>query len=758
MVTKLFIGNDRLDLYNDENISLVSSIQDSQDITKNTTDFTKSFVVPASDINNAIFKHWYDASIDNSFDARIKAAGRIELDGVPFRSGKWRLSKVSVKKGKADSYTINFFGNLVDIPKALGNFELSDLNLSAFTHDRTGANIKQGLEDGLSDGSIIYNLLAKKQLYYSSDPTDTTQEEKTANIAYNSGNNTGVYYSDLKPSIRLIEIIKAIESDRNLTFSRDFFGRTEFLNLYLWCNNDKDRNVKDTAQLIRFDGGDNTYIPTTPPNNTTGTFPALNWAFVLNITPLVGYENTDYSIAWIIDGEEVKVSKKNNGNRYTLGYFADKTVQLKIEIRSQFKIQYYGDLEQREFDPLNDYPLLAETSFSTNTLTPVVDIAANLPKLKLTEFLKGLFKAFKLVVIPLENGTIYVNTLQAYYAEGVLYDYTKYIDFENYDVSRGDMLNDIKFNFEEPTTVLNAQFLENNRIAYGDEEAELTDSEGNALDGDSLEFKVPFEQIIYDRLIDTYTNDITTIQYGAIINETLDTVNPKAHIFYNIKQDINANHIAFTDEFNNTTALSAMINTCSHTETFENQQFAMLFSEEFSTWNGQRIENNLYSNYHQNYINDLFNIKRRNWDFTAYLPLDKLSLLELNDILKIKEDYYRIDRYELNLLNGEAKLKLINAFDTQIGGFIPSQTSIFVDYNSQISSIYITFLNNYSYNKEDLGFGVDWVTISNIDSNMYFDFDENTNPTPREMNVEVTNTDTGQTITIYLNQTGNNII
>ena len=56
----------------------------------------KVLLCPASDNNNAIFKHWYDATIDNTFDARIKVGGRIELDGVPFRQGKWRLSKVKV--------------------------------------------------------------------------------------------------------------------------------------------------------------------------------------------------------------------------------------------------------------------------------------------------------------------------------------------------------------------------------------------------------------------------------------------------------------------------------------------------------------------------------------------------------------------------------------------------------------------------------------------------------------------------------------
>ena len=58
---------------------------------------------------------------------------------------------------------------------------------------------------------------------------------------------------------------------------------------------------------------------------------------------------------------------------------------------------------------------------------------------------------------------------------------TKYIDIETVDVSRGDVLNTISYKFQEPTTILNIQFKENNQIAYGDEDAELRDENGKLL-------------------------------------------------------------------------------------------------------------------------------------------------------------------------------------------------------------------------------------------------------------------------------------
>ena len=85
MITTLYIQGSKLDQQKDESVEINSSVLDISDITRNTGDYTKTFTVPASKSNNKIFKHWYDANIDNSFDARIKVDGEIHLDGILFK-------------------------------------------------------------------------------------------------------------------------------------------------------------------------------------------------------------------------------------------------------------------------------------------------------------------------------------------------------------------------------------------------------------------------------------------------------------------------------------------------------------------------------------------------------------------------------------------------------------------------------------------------------------------------------------------------
>jgi hypothetical protein len=62
----IYIGDYRLDLFQDEEISINLNVQNIQDISKVFTDFTQSFTVPASGINNEVLKQYYRMDVDAS--------------------------------------------------------------------------------------------------------------------------------------------------------------------------------------------------------------------------------------------------------------------------------------------------------------------------------------------------------------------------------------------------------------------------------------------------------------------------------------------------------------------------------------------------------------------------------------------------------------------------------------------------------------------------------------------------------------------
>jgi len=760
MIVDIYIGNYKLDTFKDESAELNNSIANVNDITKNTTEYTKTFTVPASHINNKVFKHYYNANIDNTFDARTKVAGRIDLKGIPFKYGKWRLAKVQVKQGKPYAYTINFWGNLVSLNTKFGDDLLSDLDLSDFDHNYNSDNVISGLSTtgafSFFSGNMIYNLFSKKQLYYNGIVSDNVNTSTLANIAWSGGSATGVFWRDLNPSLKIIKIIEAIEDKYNVVFSRDFFGRTEFTDLFMWLNNGD--SVRGGSKRVNFTGGSTAYVNLTTDiaifePTYTDFNDRLYYVTVLRITPDTGYETTPYTIITYRNGVAISSIEKTGTSAITQtwnsGLLDSETVEVYYEIVTAEIFGYDVQYDQSEREVVAG--VTTSTLFITtgsDSLTFNFVISENIPKIKVIDFMAGLFRMFKLVVIADRYDNVYINTLKDYYAQGKLYNFTRYVDFTSNEVERGTLLNQINFNFEEPTTILNSQFKLNTSQAYGDEDLTIKDSDGVLLDGESLEVKLPFEQFIYERLSDLNDSVQTSVMYGGIFNEQIEKVNPAPHIFYNSYQNVTSKPIAVIDDTDTRVRLN-FLNTPSHTQGFVEPQYSTIFSEEFNEWDGLLISNTLYTNYYEDYINAIFNIKRRNFSFTCKnVPFRIMTKLQLNDVIQIKQNYYRIDNYNFNLNNGDVTLKLINSFDNRLNVFNVDRRLVYVDYQEQTTTVYVTNLDNFDYNSTEL-----WVSATASGNVVSLNFDENDTGLERSAVVTIINSETLQEVDVTVIQT-----
>mgnify|MGYP003632455458 CR=1 FL=1 len=868
MTTTIYIQNEKVDLFQEESVDIIASVLDVSDIKKNTGDKSKDFTVPASKNNNILFKRWFNANIDNGFDARTSVDGRIEIDGIVpvFGNGKFRLYRVNVKKGKATSYTISFLGNLVSLIDVLKKDELKDLDLSAFDHTYNSTNVLDGLTTStFKNGSIKYTPLVKKQYFYNSD-NDNTQNAERANISYTGGLDTGIVWNDLRPAIKCLDIIEAIETkysgktqasavvvntaptvggtaiitlngtannivltgglsiagtvaeidtavnlisgyssttffgivvyifsddkerqtdtifdvgtttgmatttttirygelDQGITFTRDFFGTSEFEDLYMWLNPDKGLELGGDSQIIEWDGGVLTYIN---PFTYVGTYPFdidTFWSLVVTVTPDVASITIPYQILSYKNGELIHTTDLLAGVQtggFAIQGVVSGDVDAYFEVKTTSSFTYTASLGQSEID-FSVVPPVTTTVTSTassNSIVGVAIISENMPKLKLVDFLKGIFDMFKLVIIPLSTGELYVNTLSGYYSEGSTYDITPYIHFDENDIKRGNILNEINFRFEEPSTLNNVQFKTNTGIAYGDEETILytDDTKTELLDGESLDIKVPFEQIIYDRLLDLDDNIPTDIMYGAIIDEDLSPENPKAHLMYILPKSQSSKSIGFIDEVGTQTEITGSLNIPSHTNASDFPNYSTVFGRELNEWNGDTIENTLYKNHWEDYILAIFNIKKREFQYTANLPLRIVTKLDLNDVLFIKGNYYRIDKYAYNLLTGKTKLNLVNSFDNTINPFTASPLTINKDFGSIVQTVTITNSSGATNVKTDLGFGTAWITVntlSTVSNVFYLSLTENTTGLERSMRITFTQAVTGLTQTIYIAQ------
>ena len=257
---QLYIQDTRVDLFQDETISVTDSIQNVSDISKVFTPFSKQFNLPASSTNNKLFKHYYNFDIQDGFDARFTVDARIEINHVPFKSGKLRLNGVGMKENHPHTYKVVFFGEPNSLKELFGDEDLSSLNglstldikSDSVTGDVENA-FKTGLRDsgnnatGIANRNIVVPLITL-QNYYSYD-TPSTNELKNVNWIN--------LKKELKPAIKVKKIIEAIQTQYNLTFNmsddgslKTFFGSDVFDELYLWLHRQKapHNDLNNTAQ------------------------------------------------------------------------------------------------------------------------------------------------------------------------------------------------------------------------------------------------------------------------------------------------------------------------------------------------------------------------------------------------------------------------------------------------------------------------------------------------------------------------------
>ena len=737
-MVNLFINGELLDQYADESVDIVSSVLDVSDITKNTGDYSKSFTVPASKNNNRLFKHWYNASIDNGFDARSKVEGSIDIDGVPFKLGKWRLNKCNIVKGRLESYTINFFGNLPNISDTIGEDMLSDLAFPALDHDWTSDNVIDGLEGDLLNGDIVYTLMANKRYFYNSHSGAHDVDATTINIANGASTShaTGVVWSDLRPSVKLSKIIDAIETrynsfiyDNPIVFSRDFFSTTEFEKQYLWLKADDRVAIGGGEEIVDFTTGSETYINLTTNVGTFVTDRATNTRFAIGnkITPAAGYEDVPYTfiVRNADTGEDVyawdRTQWGNGDGIISIGtsLFSPSgttTFNFTWHVKSNSKIEFTSEVVIVKQVGVVLSPSDVTTG-AAQTLVNRVVIGDEMPELKIVDFLKGIFNMFKLVAIPKDDGSIYVNTLDSYYAQGQRYDATKYIDFAKFDVDRGELLKRIAFEFEEPSTILNMEFKKRaaDGQGYGASLVNVYESltPKKLIDGDTLEVKLPFEQIYFERLVeqdDAIVGTNTNIQTGVILDDNLNEVVPKAVLHYTSKQDISATPIRFVNDLAADVVLNTSLVIPIHHFGPVAPVYANLFEAEFSNFTGESLVNNLYSIHYKDYVTAIFELKRRTFMYTANLPIQIVTRLELNDVIAIGEIDYRINKYSYNLLNGLTKLELINGFDTTLQNRVYIPSIINIERWATDMAFNVEFIESYTVTKIADGSGTSWIT------------------------------------------------
>jgi hypothetical protein len=706
----IYVNGFRLDLFDDEEISINLSVQNVQDISKTFTDFTQGFTVPASPRNNEILQHYYNpnitssvittetggspvwnsigitwnswstnwnagassTSVTNTFDGRLRQPARIEINSLPFRTGVIEIENVQLKGTEPYAYTMTFYGDVVTLTDLFGEDYLYDLNFSGYNIDYTDGNVFNGLTSEVF-GELFFPLMSpvKNWIYDSGSGSGAHSE---TNIAYHTGGGHGrahgINYYELKPAIKVTAVLDAMEAKYGITFTGSFLSATPFVDLSLWLHR---------FEGYLFEGGNDIAWQLIDFNRNTGSGSQFNlttdtWTvpddapYDLQITIANASEN--YEIGVFSNGvfEASLLQNAHPSSSLTLtipSLIFNTGAQVQLFIRPQaatsmtYQVTDYSGIDS--ITATSEFSV-DQTASATYSFTLV--ISDLMPEIKVRDFIAGILKMYNMVIQPTSATSFLLQPLSDWYAAGTDQNYQTYFDITEYAVNRPPLYREIEFNYQDTEQILGYEYQRLNNTGFGDLRNVFQ------FDGDDFIVEVPFECPLFERLTDLDTNSLTNVLvYKSITSEANEdgTFNPYLGapiLFYGYfdDYDISSNPVSFIDADGTTERIveGAWYANTSNRYQSAGASHSICFGADIDPYHLQSVNRSLYNTEWSDYITDLYSKKRRLIQVDAVLPIGKIITMNLQNAVIWNNAKYIVNSAQVNMTTGKATFELLN--------------------------------------------------------------------------------------------------
>jgi hypothetical protein len=653
LLVKSGVEFEEVTMFKDETISVTSQLQNIIDISKTSTDFSQSFTVPCDNINNKIFKHWYENFLDNSINANNRIDAIILVDTKVFREGNVQLNKVQVEDGKPKNYNLTFFGKLVNLKDLIKEDKLKDLQtLPTFFYTPTEVYNRV-----ISNNNDISFPLISSERYWQYNNGDTVND-----ITLNTG---AILTTDLFPAVRVKSIFDAIATQYNIVFNSTFFTTLQFTELFLHFKNKEtfvflsqfvDIDYVSFITRIPMDLNpniyDNGYFKVNTTTNTLevvgSTTAGIFGTLSIEITTTGSYtiqvfKNGALYLSFTGTGNNTHFVFIEDGPSYdNAGAYYFKARSTK-QFATRVKGMMFGGVQQ--FETQNQ---TVNSEFTGN-----IDLQSYAPDIKVIDFMTGIFKMFNLAIYNEVDNIYTIEPLNDYYDNGTSRDLTAFVEDKN-DLERIKSFSKVVFKYQKSENFMNSLFFQNNGIEYGELQASFNS------DGGQYDVTLPFENILFNNFKDN-------LQVGYYLKTDFITkLVPKPVLLYRYdepslftptikikKVDTNtivstSSYVAFGQDVVGTDSLNHSMN----------------FGFENSTLLDIPIENGLYFDYYQEYLANVYNPKSRNLKVKAKLTPALILNLRLNDRIILFQKAYLINQFTTDLTTGIVNFDLLSDFRT----------------------------------------------------------------------------------------------
>jgi hypothetical protein len=656
----------KIELFNDEEITVSSSIQNINDISKIFTDYSQSFTVPSSVVNNAIFEHFYNNDVDTLLDHNLRRNAYIEIDYMPFRTGKIQLEKASVKNNQNENYSITFYGEVLSLKDKFGETKLKDLDVTFVDAPYTGTDVQTAITN-TTDVDVRYPLITSQRLWTYGDATST-------DISTTGGK---INYTELFPALKISKIFEAIELRWSIDFQGLFLSNTRFTNCFLYLKNKESFEILTEAQRVNVVTSDNHLDSTAGFQIINPTTDVVNFKYWNQYSYfLYGNQSlelvisgcSNLSATYYIDIYENNTlinTLTGSGNAtYSIINYAtvvglDKEIYCTLRANQTVSLTFnYNYTVEETYDfglasggasnVITESDIVYGIGTAQTLTTAYIDLASFMPDMTVYDFLSGIFKNFNLTCYAKSKTIFQIEPLDDWYNKGRIIDITKYTTTEEITVSRIPLYKTIKFEHEQSQSFMNREFAE----LFGKEYGDLFNTYD--YDGGDYVIKVPFENLLHSEF------DGTMTQVGFCLTKAPEhkPYVPKPILLYMYEQQ--STSIKFFDGTTTNTLTTYMPFGQDMKQLSTN--YSLNWGSDNSSLLNVPITMGKFATYYYGYLSNLFNKKNRVTTVKTILPLSILTRLKLNDRLVIRDKRYIINQMNSSLTSGEVNLELINDF------------------------------------------------------------------------------------------------
>lgn len=514
----LYVNGQAVELHSDEATEVTLQNRSVRELNRIFADYSKSFLIPATENNNKILQHWYEQGIDG-LNAAKSIPAHISIRGIANdRSGIIELLGVTLQNGQPKDYEVVFYGITRQIGDLFGENKLGQIDWSDYNHVLSYDNVRDSWDGSLKGGDILYPIFdLERGFIHTASSINPTQ-----NIGSVFG---AVRLDELRPALLIREMFKECFTAIGISVTGGWLTDDRLDNLYVMpmekagkhkTGTDATFNVENSGamtitglngtnvKITSFDikGYDPNGYVSLPTQLYTAPYDG-NYEFsFIGFPLLVNTSGNDLDIGLLINGV---VAATQTVTPIAGGPAVSAIFNVTLQASDEVWLYMRGDsgMTSITFDA---FSLFRCTSAPEGGLGLSIDAKEIMPDMTIKDFVQSCVDAFNLVFTPINSRQISVDFLSDYYDGQNIIDITPYVDTSTYKFTKVDIPKRIAFGHDQKKDIANEDFVNINTREYGSVEY-VAD---NDFAQDSLDIKTKFQIMVPDSVYSYDSNGNVT--------------------------------------------------------------------------------------------------------------------------------------------------------------------------------------------------------------------------------------------------------